>query len=89
MADQTADGRRLRFLTVIDEYTREALRIECARFLNSHDVIRVLEELVETWRDEILSSSDERISIVGLLALVNADPTKDISVGTVQGKDDP
>jgi transposase InsO family protein len=39
-------------LTVIDESTREAHRIECARFLNSHDVIRVLEELVESWRME-------------------------------------
>jgi len=54
-ADQTADGRRLRFLTVIDEYTREALRIECARFLNSHDVIRVLEELVESWGPELVA----------------------------------
>ena len=48
VADQTADGRRLRFLTVIDEFTREAIWIETARFLNSHDVVRVLEQLVES-----------------------------------------
>lgn len=47
VADQTADGRRLRFLTVIDEYTRESIWIETARFLNSNDVVRVLEQLVE------------------------------------------
>lgn len=47
VADQTADGRRLRFLTVIDEYTRESIWIEAARFLNSNDVVRVLEQLVE------------------------------------------
>ena len=47
VADQTADGRRLRFLTVIDEFTREAIWIETARFLNSNDVVRVLQQLVE------------------------------------------
>jgi transposase InsO family protein len=34
-------------LTVIDEFTRESIRIETARFLNSNDVVRVLEQLVE------------------------------------------
>jgi transposase InsO family protein len=63
-ADQTADGRRLRFLTVIDEYTREALRIECARFLNSHDVIRVLEELVESWGTPAIIKSDNGPELV-------------------------
>jgi putative transposase len=48
VSDQTADGRKLRFLTVIDEFTREAIWIECARLLNSHDVIRVLNQLVES-----------------------------------------
>jgi transposase InsO family protein len=47
VADQTADGKTLRFLTVIDEFTREALWIECARRLNSVDVVRVLQQLVE------------------------------------------
>jgi transposase InsO family protein len=64
VADQTADGRRLRFLTVIDEYTREALRIECARFLNSHDVIRVLEELVESWGAPAIIKSDNGPELV-------------------------
>jgi transposase InsO family protein len=64
VADQTADGRRLRFLTVIDEYTREALRIECARFLNSHDVIRVLEELVESWGTPAILKSDNGPELV-------------------------
>lgn len=44
------DGRRrrLRFLTIIDEFTRESIWIETARFLNSNDIVRVLECLVET-----------------------------------------
>lgn len=45
-ADQSVDGRRLRFLTVIYEFTREAIWIECDRFLNSHDVVRVSNQLV-------------------------------------------
>ena len=64
VADQTADGRRLRFLTVIDEYTRESLRIECARFLNSHDVIRVLEELIESWGTPAILKSDNGPELV-------------------------
>jgi putative heme-binding domain-containing protein len=38
---------------------------------------RVLERMpVELWRDDVLENPDARISIVGLLALVNADPTE-------------
>jgi len=47
VADQTSDGKTLRFLTVIDEFTRRALWIECARHLTSVDVVRVLGQLVE------------------------------------------
>ncbi len=47
VSDQTTDGRTLRFLTVIDEFTREGLWIECARHLTSSDVVRILEHLVE------------------------------------------
>jgi len=47
VVDQTSDGKTLRFLTVIDEYTRRGLWIECARHLTSVDVVRVLEQLVE------------------------------------------
>lgn len=47
VADQTTDGQTLRFLTVIDECTRQGLWIECARHLTSVDVVRVLEQLVE------------------------------------------
>lgn len=47
VADQTSDGKTLRFLTVIDEHTRRGLWIESARHLTSVDVVRVLEQLVE------------------------------------------
>jgi putative transposase len=43
--DQTEDGRKLKFLTVLDEYSRESPAIEVARSIRSKDVIGVLEFL--------------------------------------------
>ncbi len=43
--DTTADGRTLKCLTIIDEYTREGLEIYSARSITSGDIIRVLEGL--------------------------------------------
>jgi putative transposase len=40
----TSDGRTLRMLTMIDEYTRESLAIRVGRRLNSYDVIDTLAE---------------------------------------------
>lgn len=45
MRDQTEDGRSLKFLTVLDEYTRESLAIEVERSIKSSDVIEVLDYL--------------------------------------------
>lgn len=43
--DRTRDGRKLRMLNVVDEFTRECLAIRVARKLNSLDVIDVLTDL--------------------------------------------
>ena len=43
--DRTADGRPLRMLAIVDEYTRECLAIDVARRLNSRDVLARLAEL--------------------------------------------
>ena len=43
--DHTADGRKLRMLTVVDEYTRECLAIAVARRLSSEEVLAVLADL--------------------------------------------
>jgi hypothetical protein len=40
--DETTDGRRLKCVTVLDEYTREGLALDCARSMTSGDVVRVL-----------------------------------------------
>jgi len=45
VADRTHDGRPLRLLTVIDEYTRENLALPVERRLNSQDVLDVLRDL--------------------------------------------
>lgn len=43
--DQTEDGRRLKCLSVVDEFTRQGLTIEVARSLTASDVVRTLEAL--------------------------------------------
>ena len=45
MSDQTEDGRSLKFLTVLDEFTRESPAIEVGRSIRAKDVIAVLEYL--------------------------------------------
>ncbi len=45
VACRTEDGRAVRMLTVIDEYTRECLAIRAARRIRSDDVIHTLTEL--------------------------------------------
>jgi len=46
--DRTAEGRKLRLLTVLDEFTRECLAIAVARRLRADDVMAVLAELFAT-----------------------------------------
>lgn len=45
VAGRTHDGRSLRFLTIIDEYTRECLSIDVGRQLKSEDVLDRLTDL--------------------------------------------
>ncbi|MEZ6194500.1 MAG: IS3 family transposase [Planctomycetota bacterium] len=44
--DRTEDGRRLKILTVVDEYSRECLAIEVGRRFKANDVIDVLTGLM-------------------------------------------
>ena len=45
MSDRTEDGRKLKLLTVLDEFTRESPAIEVGRSMRAKDVIAVLEYL--------------------------------------------
>jgi putative transposase len=44
--DQTADGQNLKLLHVVDEFTREALAIDCHRRIDSDQTVNVLDRLV-------------------------------------------
>jgi len=44
--DQTEDGKRLKWLPICDEFTRESVALEVERRMESRDVIRVLEAAV-------------------------------------------
>jgi transposase InsO family protein len=46
VSDQTAEGRRLRFLCVVDEFTRECLALEVRRSFRAQEVIAVLTVLI-------------------------------------------
>ena len=45
VSDRTEDGRQLKMLVVIDEYTRECLAIEVGRSFTARDVVGVLQYL--------------------------------------------
>ena len=45
MMNRSDDGRPMKMLTIIDEYTRECLAIVVERRLNSEDVLSTLYEL--------------------------------------------
>ena len=45
MADRLADGRRIRLLNIVDDYTRECLQIEVDTSLSGVRVARTLEQL--------------------------------------------
>jgi putative transposase len=56
--DQTLEGRRLKCLTVLDEFSRVALSVEVRRSFTSTDVIRALEVLFRTWGKPACIRSD-------------------------------
>jgi transposase InsO family protein len=45
VADRTHDGRALKMLTILDEYTRECLAINVGRWLRSIDLVEQLSDL--------------------------------------------
>ena len=45
MSDELYDGRRIRLLTLVDNFTRESLAIEVDSHLGEHRVVEVLQRL--------------------------------------------
>ena len=56
--DATADGRRLKFLNVIDEHSRLCLAIRVGRRCKAKDVVTVLEELTSVYPAPVFIRSD-------------------------------
>ncbi len=49
VSDQTEDGRTLKILPVLDEFTRRSLALDVGRSFRSRDVIATLERLLEKY----------------------------------------
>lgn len=56
--DATADGRRLKFLNVIDEHSRLCLAIRVGRRCQAKDLVAVLEELTSLYPAPTFIRSD-------------------------------
>jgi putative transposase len=50
--DLTEDGRRLKMMPVVDEYTRECLSIDVERSITAEDVVATLASLFRSRRSE-------------------------------------
>ncbi len=68
VADRTRDGRPLKMLTIVDEYTRECLAIEVGRHMKSIDVLQVLADLfIERGTPEYIRSDNGPEFTAGLI----------------------
>lgn len=66
MEDSTVDGRKLRCLTIVDEFTRECLAIRVARSFRSADVIRVLAQVFAEYGPPAFIRSDNGPEFIAL-----------------------
>lgn len=64
--DRTDDGRRLKFLTVVDEFSRECLALPVARRFTAQDVVAVLAELVAERGSPVFIRSDNGPEFIAL-----------------------
>jgi putative transposase len=58
VVDRTEDGRTLKMMPVVDEYTRECLSIEVERSITAEDVIETLASLFGSRREPTFIRSD-------------------------------
>lgn len=62
--DQTEDGRQLKCLTVVDEFTRQGLAVRTGRSLTAGDVTRILDELFRQHGRPVCLRSDNGPELV-------------------------
>lgn len=65
--DRTLDGRQLKILSVLDEYTRLCLALRAGRSLTGSDVTRVLDRVVAEHGAPALLRSDNGPESIGLV----------------------
>jgi transposase InsO family protein len=58
VADQTEDGRMLRILAIVDEFTRESVALEVERSMGAKEVIDVLKAAIQQRGAPLLLRSD-------------------------------
>ena len=56
--ERTEDGKTLKFLTIVDEFSQIALSLSCGRSLTGLHVIRTLETLLPVWEASDCLGSD-------------------------------
>jgi putative transposase len=64
--DRTSDGRRLKMMPVVDEYTRESLTIEVERSIKAEDVVDALARLFEVRGEPAYIRSDNGPEFVAM-----------------------
>ncbi len=64
MAERTHDGRSLRILNILDEYTRECLALVVARRIRSQDVLVTLADLFLSRRVPTHLRSDHGLEFI-------------------------
>src|SRR5215211_540309 len=62
--DQTEDGRRLKMMPIVDEYTRECLTIELQRSITAEDVVGTLKHLFEERGEPSYIRSDNGLEFI-------------------------
>ena len=63
--DQLSDGRRIKLMTVVDEYTRESLGVSVARSIRGTDVVRGLEAIIAARGKSLEIQSDNGSEFTG------------------------
>ena len=65
VSTRTHDGRALKLLTVLDEYTRQCLAIKVGRKTRAHDVLEVLTDSLRSARSARASALGQRARVHG------------------------
>ena len=85
--DTTADGRTLKMLNVIDEFTREALAIDVDRGIDADGVVDVLDRLALTARGAALRALRQRSRVRGARrAVIGADSTAPVHFSSIPAR---